>query len=126
MAIKTLKSILNQQFSYTINGKLWIECMGERFFGPGPVELLENINTTGSINKAAKEMNMSYKKAWAIINALNTNVAKPLVVMKSGGEKGGGSVITKEARQLITYHKKLRKRFIYFLEKETKKLNHLS
>ncbi|HEX5152167.1 MAG TPA: winged helix-turn-helix domain-containing protein [Parafilimonas sp.] len=116
---ESIKSILNPGATYKIRGKLWIECNGKKFFGPGPVELLTLIDQTGSINKAAKEMNMSYKKAWEIINALNELVVHPLVITQSGGEKGGGSVITGEARRLIKYHKQLRERFDAFLEKET-------
>ena len=100
-----------------------MECEGERFFGPGRVELLQKIEKTGSINKAAGEMGMSYKKAWEMINALNTQAGKPLVVTQTGGEKGGGSVITEEAKQLIAYHQQLRERFMAFLEKETQNLN---
>ena len=123
MTDKSLQPILNKKAAYKICGTLWIECDGERFFGPGRVELLEKIEKTGSINKAAKEMEMSYKKAWEMINALNTQAQKPLVVTQAGGEKGGGSVITEEAKQLIKYHQDLRNRFLAFLEKETISLN---
>ena len=64
-------------------------------------------------------MEMSYKKAWEMINALNTQAQKPLVVTQAGGEKGGGSVITEEAKLLIKYHQNLRQRFLAFLETET-------
>jgi molybdate transport system regulatory protein len=62
-----VKSVLKKEYRYRVTGSLWIECEGERFFGPGRVELLERIEETGSINKAAKEMGMSYKKAWELI-----------------------------------------------------------
>lgn len=120
-----VKPVLKKTSDYKIAGTLWIECDGERFFGPGRVELLERIEETGSINKAAKQMGMSYKKAWEMINALNSQGSKPLVVTQTGGEKGGGSVITAEAKQLIAYHQQLRLRFIDFLEKETKQFNSL-
>jgi len=122
MSKKTIKSILNQKFDYKIGGSLWIECDGEGFFGPGRAELLQRINDTGSINKAASEMGMSYKKAWEMINALNAQVAKPLVITQAGGSKGGGSVITEEAKKLITYHNQLRRRFLAFLKRETQNL----
>ena len=105
--------------SFEINGSLWMEKNGTRFFGPGPVELMEHIEATGSINQAAKQMNMSYKKAWEIVNNLNTMTARPLVITATGGEKGGGSSISEEAKQLISYHKLLRKRFHKFLERES-------
>lgn len=122
MAQLSIKPLLQQKMQYKVTGTLWIECEGERFFGPGRVELLEHIETTGSINKAAKLMGMSYKKAWQMINALNTQGIKPFVITQAGGEKGGGSVVTPEAKELIAYHKQLRKRFQEFLEKETRSL----
>lgn len=103
-----------------VNGSLWLEHDGRRFFGPGPVQLLEGIEETGSISKAAKKMNMSYKKAWDIVNNLNTTANSPLVITATGGEKGGGSTISPEARELITTYKQLRQRFSAFLEEESK------
>lgn len=122
MAHSSIKPLLQKKMQYKVTGTLWVECEGERFFGPGRVELLEHIETTGSINKAAQLMGMSYKKAWHMINALNTQGATPFVITQSGGEKGGGSVVTPEAKELIAYHKQLRIRFREFLEKETRQL----
>ena len=119
MAKAAVKSILKNKSALKVNGKLWIETKGEKFFGPGPVELLEKIEATGSLNKAAKEMKMSYKKAWKIVKTLNATGAKPFVVMQSGGEEGGGSSITEEAKKMISYHSAMRKRFEAFLLKET-------
>jgi molybdate transport system regulatory protein len=118
----SIRHMLKEELQYVVRGTLWIECDKERFFGPGRVELLQRIDETGSIRKAAAEMGMSYKKAWAMITALNQQVQRPLVVVKVGGEKGGGSVITDEARALITYHVKLRERFLAFLEQEANDL----
>jgi molybdate transport system regulatory protein len=116
---KSLKNLLKKSLSLKVNGSLWLECRGKKYFGPGPMELLERIESTGSINKAAKQMGMSYKKAWEIINRLNKNANQPLVETQTGGKRGGGSVISSKAKQLIAYHKNLRKKFQLFLEKET-------
>jgi molybdate transport system regulatory protein len=116
---KPLKNILRKRTSLKVNGSLWLELGGKKYFGPGPMELLERIADTGSINKAAKEMGMSYKKAWEIVNRLNAAVSKPLVETHTGGEQGGGSVISEEAKKLILYHVRLRKRFLDFLQKES-------
>ena len=115
----SVQSILHEDFTYTVTGSLWLECEGKRFFGPGRVELLQLIEETGSINKAARQMGMSYKKAWEMVSALNAQASHPFVITQTGGEKGGGSVITAEAKQLIEYHRQLRQRFRDFLEKET-------
>ena len=120
---KSVRGILKKNKNFTVNGSIWIECNGKRFFGPGPVELLERIHETGSINQAAKQMEMSYKKAWEIINMLNTQAASPLVVTQTGGASGGGSIISAEAKELIAWHRSLRERFKAFLEKETGRLS---
>ncbi len=120
---KASRKILTSNKRFVVNGSLWIESSGERFFGPGPVELLERIEKTGSINQAAGQMKMSYKKAWEIISALNTNTGHPYVVTQTGGTSGGGSTITPEAKSMIARYRKLRERFEAFLEKETQKLN---
>lgn len=118
----SVKDILKNPDSKKVNGSLWIESDGEHFFGPGPVELLERIEATGSISMAAKEMKMSYKKAWELVNNLNAQMASPVVIPQAGGEKGGGSTITPEAAELIKYHHQMRERFAAFLEAETARL----
>jgi molybdate transport system regulatory protein len=118
-----IQHILKKKPAYRVAGSLWMEFQKERFFGPGRVELLERIAKSGSISKAAKEMKMSYKKAWEMVTILNRQAARPLVLVQTGGKKGGGSVITPEAKELIKYHSLLRKRFIAFLEKESGRLN---
>ncbi|HEV3250896.1 MAG TPA: LysR family transcriptional regulator [Puia sp.] len=119
---RSIKHFLKKGFNFQVTGSLWIECDGERFLGPGKVELLERIADTGSINKAAKQMGMSYKKAWGMVKILNKQTAKPFVIVQTGGEKGGGSTLTEEAWQLIKYHRLLRERFTGFLKKETNRL----
>jgi len=119
---KSVKHILSKGSGLKVNGSLWIENKGERFFGPGPVELLEFIAETGSISKAAKKMKMSYKKAWEMVNKINAQATTPVVIVQSGGEKGGGSILTEEARQLIEYYRVLRERFTAFLNTETGRL----
>jgi len=118
----SIKHLLKDEAQYKVVGTLWIECDNERFFGPGRVELLQRIGETGSIRRAAADMGMSYKKAWEMVSTVNKQAVRPLVVPKVGGEKGGGSVITDEARELIAFHARLRERFLAFLERETNEL----
>lgn len=80
---------------------------GNRFFGRGPVRLLEGIDRLHSINKAASEMFLSYYKALKIIKNAEAGFGFPLVERKSGGRNGGGSAITDEARELIRLYKQL-------------------
>ncbi|MCU0323989.1 MAG: winged helix-turn-helix domain-containing protein [Spirosomaceae bacterium] len=105
-----------------LNGRIWIE-ESDKFIGIGRVELLELIKKTGSINKAAQTMNMSYKKAWGLVNSMNEQSSKPLVLTQTGGEKGGGATITDEAQRLIDAYKEIQERFKKFLSDETSKLH---
>ena len=115
---KKVKQLLKQG-TFRVNGSLWIEGDGQRFFGPGPVELLALIESTGSISKAAKSMGMSYKKAWEIVNRINGMSAEPFVLTSIGGEDGGGSTISAEAKEMIAWYRDLRERFQLFLESES-------
>ncbi|HTE23716.1 winged helix-turn-helix domain-containing protein [Flavitalea sp.] len=115
--------IFKKNNQYSINGSLWIECNGSRYFGPGPVELLTLIDETGSIRQAALQMGMSYKKASELVSTINDNSISPMVIPHTGGNNGGGSVITPEAKKMIAFYVKLRAKFLRFLETESKNLN---
>ena len=100
-----------------INGRIWLEA-DERFFGIGRMELLEHIQQTGSINQAAKAMKMSYKRAWELVQSMNVQARTPLVITQTGGEKGGGAVVTEEGLKYLTYFRELQQRFQTFLTQE--------
>ncbi|HLO43356.1 MAG TPA: winged helix-turn-helix domain-containing protein [Leadbetterella sp.] len=106
-----IKDFLKPEKKFRITGMLRIESENERFFGPGRLQLLENIMETGSISQAAKRMQMSYKKAWDMVNSMNQNTTKPIVSTQTGGEKGGGTIVTEEGKQLISAFKKLHEEF---------------
>lgn len=62
--------------------------------GPGKAELMEAIAQTGSISQAAKNMGMSYRRAWQLVNTMNKSFSSPLVETQTGGSQGGGAVLT--------------------------------
>jgi molybdate transport system regulatory protein len=105
-----------------INGRIWLEttCDGEtaRFLGIGRVELLGHIQQTGSINQAAKAMRMSYKRAWELVKSMNKLADAPLVATQTGGEKGGGAVVTPEGEKYLAQYQALQVRFQQFLTDE--------
>ena len=69
-------------------------CTQDRFFGPGVCELLERIRETGSIQAAAARMEMSYSKAWKILNHAEEVMGTELITRVSGGRNGGSSTLT--------------------------------
>lgn len=90
-----------------IKFKCWIEEEGEKFYGPGPNELLKRIEKEGSLSKAAAQMHMSYKKAWELVQRLNEHTEKPFVILKKGGSHGGGAEITPEGLAIIKQYENL-------------------
>lgn len=84
-----------------IRSKVWIEVDGEPVFGRGRRFLLEAIDAHGSINQAAKEVGISFRKAWSHIKAMEDRLGMKLVERQTGGKNGGGAVITQEAREFL-------------------------
>lgn len=84
-----------------IKSKLWIEVDGEPVFGRGRRFLLEAIDRYGSINQAAKEINISYRKAWSYIKAMEERLEIKLVERQAGGRNGGGAHLTEDARDFL-------------------------
>lgn len=73
--------------------------------GPGKAELLEAINDTGSISAAGKAMNMSYRRAWMLVDVMNRCFKEPLVHTAKGGAHGGGAVLTPLGKQVLANYK---------------------
>ena len=81
-----------------------------------PIELLQKLDQTGSINRAAKAVGISYKAAWQRLEQLNNIVPYPLLNKQTGGSGGGGSTLTEEGRNLLKQVMLLEKEFSQFME----------
>ncbi len=90
-----------------IRSKLWIEIGGKPVFGRGRRFLLEAIDKHGSINQAAKEINISYRKAWGYIKAMEERLGFKLIDRQTGGRNGGGAVLTEEAKKFLKKYEAL-------------------
>ncbi|WBX75071.1 LysR family transcriptional regulator [Tenacibaculum ovolyticum] len=86
---------------YKIKSKIWIEVDGNVFLGDGRVKLLKSINSTKSLSKSAKELGISYKKAWNLIESVNNNAIEPVVIKSVGGVSGGGTKLTAYGIKMI-------------------------
>ena len=96
--------------------KIWIEDgQGNVIFGSGRLKILKAIQRHGSINAAAKELNMGYRAVWARIHATEKRLGEQLLVKQSGGSAGGGSQLTPLAEFLIEKFGNVQKN----IEKET-------
>jgi molybdate transport system regulatory protein len=94
------------------DGRFWLTLDGKNFLGRGRVELLQRIRETGSISRAAKAMQMSYKAAWDAVDAMNVAWGVPLV--ESGP---AGSHLTGDAERLIAAFQKAESRHAAFMQK---------
>ena len=98
-----------------VRAKIWLVSANDDYIGHGRIELLENIVKVGSISRAAKEMNMSYKKSWKLIEGLNSMFEQPLVIKEKGGKQGGGAVVTERGLQVIKEFRRLELELMEFL-----------
>lgn len=105
---------------YELKGKIWIEGISGTFLGYGRIALLERIKEYGSISKAAKSLNMSYKHAWQLINSMNKQAGKPFVETRVGGKNGGGTRLTETAEKAIEQFWRIHEKFKKFLSEEIK------
>ncbi len=80
----------------------------EDAFGPGKAQLLESLLETGSLNRSASAMKMSYVKALALVRTMNTHFVEPLVVLSRGGKNGGGTQVTETGLAVLAAYRKMR------------------
>ena len=69
--------------------------------GPGKARLISLIDSTGSISAAAREMGMSYRRAWQLVEAINASFNRPVVITAVGGKRGGGAAVTAFGREIV-------------------------
>ncbi len=103
---------------YSIKSRIWIEIDGEILLGEGRVQLLKAIGATGSLSKAAKSLGMSYKKAWSLVDAMNTRAEMPVIETSIGGTKGGGSLLTEYGQSLVAAYEKINENCWNYLDKQ--------
>ena len=84
--------------------------IGEMVLGPGKVDLLEAIGRTGSISAAGRDLGMSYRRAWLLVDALNHMFADVLVATSPGGAHGGGAKLTDYGRGVAAAYRRVETR----------------
>lgn len=79
----------------------------DRWLGPGKIQLLEAIRDHGSISAAARTMDMSYRRAWLLIEQINHSFREPAVSTTLGGTGGGAATLTRFGTMLITRYRRM-------------------
>jgi len=103
--------------------KTWIENeKKELLFGKGKTEILLEIEKTGSISKAAQNLDMNYKKAWSHIKLLQSNLDDTLVITQKGGGADSGTTLTPLASEYIDKYKQLQREIEEFANQRFKEL----
>ncbi|WP_421812071.1 winged helix-turn-helix domain-containing protein [Flagellimonas sp.] len=99
--------------------RCWIDIDGRKFFGPGRAQLLMMIDKNGSLSKAAKEMGMSYRKAWSMVEDMNHRGQQPYVELHKGGAQGGGAELTEAGKKVLSAFIKMNTKINETLEEHT-------
>ena len=92
--------------------------------GPGKVELLEHIAKTGSLRKAAAAMDMSYMRAWTLLQTMNRCFKKPVVTTKRGGIEGGAALLTETGETVLALYRRMEARSLRATRALQKELSH--
>ena len=82
----------------------------ELAMGPGKADLLDQINKTGSIAAAGRAMNMSYKRAWDLVETMNKCFKTPLVEKSKGGATKGGAIVTPFGIEILKKYRSIQKK----------------
>ena len=87
--------------------RLRIDFDADRALGPGKVRILELVGETGSISAAARVMDMSYRRAWMLVDAMNRTFRDPVLATRGGGAGGGGASVTPFGLKLIDCYRQM-------------------
>ena len=114
---------------HSLRIKLRIDFGEENAVGPGKIALLERMRDTGSLSQAARELKMSYRRAWQLLDSLNQSFGEPVVITSVGGKGGGGTTITPLGTALVTTYRELERditsQVVARFESLTGKVSHL-
>jgi len=78
--------------------------------GPGRADLLEAIRRSGSISAAARDLGMSYRRAWLLVDATNRSFRRPLVARATGGRGGGGARLTAQGEAALRLYRAIERK----------------
>ncbi len=100
--------------------RVWLDNNGKAF-GEGPYRVLKQIEKAGSLHQAAMDLNISYRKAWMMLQAAESKLGFTLIDRKIGGVSGGGSLITPSGREFMKRYEQFRAEIEEVLEKTYQK-----
>ncbi|MCC7351492.1 MAG: LysR family transcriptional regulator [Phycisphaerales bacterium] len=99
-----------------VRGKLWVQIDGKPALTDAGADLLEQIEACGSLSEAARRLRFAYRRAWLLVDAMNTAWPQPLVTTAIGGRKGGGTQITEQGRLILRSYRDLQLQLEHLLD----------
>jgi molybdate transport system regulatory protein len=108
--LETVTYSTGSQFAQMARVNISIVFQSGARIGPGKVALLESIRDTGSISAAAREMGMSYKRAWLLLDSMNQAFTEPVVIAAPGGPRGGGASLTAFGLEVLGRYRSIHER----------------
>ena len=93
--------------------------------GPGKADLLRAIQETGSISAAARKMEMSYRRAWLLVDTMNQSFKSPVVETLTGGKTGGGAAVTELGKEVLARYSEMEKKATASVAKELRTFTEL-
>jgi molybdate transport system regulatory protein len=88
-----------------------IDFAANSYVGPGKIDLLEAIRDSGSLSQAARDLGMSYRRAWLLIDSFKAAFREPVTLATTGGKGGGGVALTRFGEELVASYRALEREF---------------
>ena len=106
-----------------VRTKVWIDDDHDKvIFGSGRMRMLEAVDRLGSMNKAAKELKMSYRALWGRIKSTENRMGAKVLTTRPGGGKGSGSILTPIGKRFLENYRRLSHRIIEQADREFDKI----
>ncbi len=110
----------------SLHPRLRMLCGSTIAFGPGKADVLEALQQTGSITKAAGQLGMSYMRAWTLIRTMNRCSREPLVISVRGGTSGGGGAqLTAAGSEVLALYRRMESKCVSIIQPDWKKFQKL-
>src|SRR5208283_4973016 len=88
-----------------------VDFANDCYIGPGKIDLLVGIQKSGSLSQAARDLGMSYRRAWLLIDSFKGAFRKPVTSATTGGKGGGGVALTQFGEALVESYRGLEREF---------------
>ncbi len=116
---------MNAPNDITLRPKVRLEIKQGTAIGPGKARLLEAMARTGSISAAARELDMSYRRAWLLASSLNQAFKSPLIEASKGGSGGGGALLTPLGYEVLRRYRRMEYKALRAIDSDMRAFNTL-